>query len=110
MPTFDFAWAKCHQHFEAIVPFGTKKFPACPACGSVKIEKLLSMPGIAFKGSGFYKTDSSAKTKSEGPKKAEGQEMKKKEKKETSAEETTREIPKKSVEVPAATGGEGEAL
>ena len=42
--------ASCH--FPA--PF----FPACPACSSVDVNRLLSKPAIHFKGSGWYITDS----------------------------------------------------
>jgi putative FmdB family regulatory protein len=58
MPTFDFQCAKCDHIFEFNRQFGSKANPACPACKSKKTEKLLSVPAIAFKGSGWYKTDS----------------------------------------------------
>ncbi len=61
MPTFDFKCTACEQIFEKTLPFGSKGKPSCLHCGSKKTEKLLSMPGIAFKGSGFYKTDSRTK-------------------------------------------------
>lgn len=71
MPTFDFRCAACDTVFEAVIPFGTKKFPACPSCGGKKVEKQLSVPGIVFKGTGFYKTDSrSAPAKSSSSKPA----------------------------------------
>jgi putative FmdB family regulatory protein len=64
MPTFDFKCSNCDVTFEGTIPFGSKKKPVCPSCGSKKTEKLLSPPmGIVFKGSGFYKTDSSPKEK-----------------------------------------------
>lgn len=58
MPTFDFTCTACKSVFEKTLSFGVKTKPACPECGSKKTEKMLSMPGIVFKGSGFYKTDS----------------------------------------------------
>ncbi len=62
MPTFDFACAACDTTFEASLPFGSKKLPVCASCGSKKVTKLLTPPlGIHFKGSGFYKTDSTPK-------------------------------------------------
>lgn len=67
MPTFDFQCGACQTVFEKTLPFGSKSRPACPDCGSKKVEKMLSMPGIAFKGSGFYKTDSTKKEKSSTP-------------------------------------------
>ncbi len=57
--------------FEKTLSFGVKTKPACPKCGSKKTKKMLSMPGIVFKGSGFYKTDSATAKKSPEPKIAE---------------------------------------
>lgn len=57
MPTFDFRCTKCGETFEKTLSFGVKTKPACPQCASKKTEKLLSMPGIVFKGTGFYKND-----------------------------------------------------
>lgn len=69
MPTFDFCCATCNSLFEKTLPFGSKTKPACPECGSKKTEKQLSMPSIAFKGSGFYKTDSKPVEKTSVPEK-----------------------------------------
>ncbi len=57
MPTFDFRCAKCAHTFEFTRPFGGKEIPKCPACGSKKTEKQLSVPAVVFKGSGWYKTE-----------------------------------------------------
>ncbi len=72
MPTFDFTCTACKSVFEKTLPFGSKGKLACPECGSKKTEKMISMPSIAFKGSGFYKTDS--KTSPTAPKKTEKKE------------------------------------
>lgn len=58
MPTFDFTCTACNTAFEKTMAFGAKGKPACPACKSKKTEKMISMPSVVFKGSGFYKTDS----------------------------------------------------
>lgn len=58
MPTFDFTCTACNTIFEKTLSFGVKTKPACPQCGSKKTEKMLSMPSVVFKGSGFYKNDS----------------------------------------------------
>ncbi len=71
MPLFDFQCQKCSRVFEKAIPFGSKTKPSCPHCRSKSVEKMLSMPGIAFKGSGFYKTDSRPAAKSEETTKAE---------------------------------------
>ena len=59
MPTFDFTCQACDSTFEFTRSFGSTEHPACPHCKSKDTEKLMHTPNIAFKGSGFYKTDSS---------------------------------------------------
>lgn len=57
MPRFDFRCTDCQYTFEELLlPGGTT--PRCRHCGSAKIEKLLSPPSVIFKGTGFYRTDS----------------------------------------------------
>jgi putative FmdB family regulatory protein len=58
MPIYTFVCQKCSHPFEVTLPFGSKKRPRCPRCGSAKTEKLIVPPAIHFKGSGFFKTDS----------------------------------------------------
>ena len=75
MPRFDFYCQACNFTFEAPLPFGSKKIPACPTCGAKKTEKLIAPPGIVFKGAGWYKTDGraaepTAETKKEEKKEA----------------------------------------
>jgi len=67
MPTFDFQCQKCKTVFEFARPFGSKATPACPSCKNKKTEKLLTPPAVQFKGSGFYKTDSSKPTPAAKP-------------------------------------------
>lgn len=67
MPRFDFKCKKCQTVFEETIPFGSKKLPPCSKCGSKGTEKLLSAPGIMFKGEGFYKTDSRPAEAKEAP-------------------------------------------
>jgi putative FmdB family regulatory protein len=68
MPTFDFRCKKCSGVFEEKIPFGSKKLPPCPSCNAKATEKLMTPPmGIHFKGSGFYKTDSSGRKPSSKP-------------------------------------------
>jgi putative FmdB family regulatory protein len=61
MPRFDFICRSCCFLFEETLPFGSSKLPSCPQCKSKKTEKQLTVPGIVFKGKGFYKTDSRRK-------------------------------------------------
>jgi putative FmdB family regulatory protein len=42
MPLYDYTCKKCDQTFELLVGSATK--PRCPACGSQRLEKLVSLP------------------------------------------------------------------
>jgi putative FmdB family regulatory protein len=43
MPIFDFSCRACGNTFELLV---RKNEPACPKCGAVDLERLLSLPAI----------------------------------------------------------------
>ena len=58
MPIYEFACKECGNQYERIVSFSSTVLPACPACSSVDVNRLLSKPAIHFKGSGWYITDS----------------------------------------------------
>lgn len=70
MPTYDYRCATCGIDFELLQAFSEDALKKCPTkrsgntpagCtspGRGKVEKVFSAPGITFKGSGFYKTDS----------------------------------------------------
>ncbi|MXZ24297.1 MAG: zinc ribbon domain-containing protein [Caldilineaceae bacterium SB0665_bin_21] len=58
MPLYEFTCTHCSEHFEQILSFSMTEAPACPHCRSTATRRLMSMPAIHFKGSGFYKTDS----------------------------------------------------
>lgn len=58
MPIYELACKECENQYERIVSFSSTVLPACPACGSVEVMRLLSKPAIHFKGSGWYITDS----------------------------------------------------
>jgi putative FmdB family regulatory protein len=67
MPKYDFRCETCGSEFSESHPMGTTMLPMCPTCkNNVKVRKMLRAPMVHFKGSGFYKTDSS---KSSAPKK-----------------------------------------
>ena len=76
MPTFDFKCLKCEATFEYARPFGSTEKPKCTECSSKRTEKLISTPAVHFKGSGFYKTDSTPK-KTKSKKKTKKKETKK---------------------------------
>ena len=75
MPTYDYRCDTCGLDFElaqsfhddSLVKCPTKKSgnsPAgCTSPGRGRVAKVFSAPGITFKGSGFYKTDSRSSSK-----------------------------------------------
>ncbi|MFH0820635.1 MAG: FmdB family zinc ribbon protein [Candidatus Peregrinibacteria bacterium] len=65
MPNYNFKCLKCGHEFQALLPAGHNEHP-CLECGHEQTQKLLTAPGVHFKGGGFYKTDSRPK---ETPKK-----------------------------------------
>ena len=56
MPKYEYACKSCGEHLEAVQSFADAPLTECPACGG-PLRKVFSPPGIAFKGSGFYRTD-----------------------------------------------------
>jgi putative FmdB family regulatory protein len=77
MPTYEYACAKCGQHFDAFQSMRDQPFRECPKelCrlpkwGHGKVKRLLGTgAGIIFKGSGFYSTDYRSNSYKEAAKK-----------------------------------------
>jgi putative FmdB family regulatory protein len=57
VPTYEYACRECGEHHEAHQSFSDPALTECPQCGG-PLRKVFGNIGIAFKGSGFYKTDS----------------------------------------------------
>jgi putative FmdB family regulatory protein len=57
VPTYEYACKSCGEHLEVVQSFRDDPLTECPACGG-PLRKVFGAIGIAFKGSGFYKTDS----------------------------------------------------
>jgi len=57
VPTYDYRCKACGQELEVFQSFTDDPLTTCEACGG-ELRKLFGAPGIAFKGSGFYKNDS----------------------------------------------------
>ena len=57
MPTYEYACKNCDEHLEIVQSFKDDPLTTCPNCGG-ELRKVFGSIGIAFKGSGFYKTDS----------------------------------------------------
>ncbi|WP_145031538.1 FmdB family zinc ribbon protein [Caulifigura coniformis] len=65
MPLFEFHCPPCRSQFELLVRNSEK--PACPECGSVKIEKLLSAPARPSANGSSLPIASSCPPPSHGP-------------------------------------------
>lgn len=71
MPTYQYACSKCEHEFEVVQSFSDAAISKCPEC-SGEVRKKFGAVGVVFKGSGFYRTDSREKKKTESkPKKDE---------------------------------------
>ena len=57
MPTYEYRCKDCGEHLEVVQSFTDDALTECPSCGG-PLKKVFGNVGIAFKGSGFYKTDS----------------------------------------------------
>jgi putative FmdB family regulatory protein len=61
VPTYEYACTACDHTLEAVQSFTDAALTECPVCGGA-LRKVFSAVGVVFKGSGFYKTDSRAKS------------------------------------------------
>ncbi|MBI3450687.1 MAG: zinc ribbon domain-containing protein [Acidobacteria bacterium] len=91
MPLYEYECLKCHHRFELIRKFSDPPLTKCIKCGG-KVEKLMSAPAIAFKGSGWYVTDYGGKKGGGEPTKSEPKGDSKSESKSDSKTETTSEV------------------
>ena len=84
MPLYEYECFLCHSRFERIQRVSDDPVSECPSCGG-SVRRLLGVPALQFKGSGWYVTDY-GKGNGSAPEKTE-------EKKEKAAE-TTESKPK----------------
>jgi putative FmdB family regulatory protein len=56
MPTYEYACKSCGKHHDVVQSFTDDALTTCPTCGG-PLRKVFGNIAIAFKGSGFYKTD-----------------------------------------------------
>jgi putative FmdB family regulatory protein len=63
LPTYQYACTACGHELAAVQSFSDAALTECPECGGA-LRKVFSAVGVVFKGSGFYKTDSRAKSTS----------------------------------------------
>ena len=57
MPIYEYRCRDCGEALEVRQAFTDDALTECPHCKG-SLRKIFSTPGISFKGSGFYKTDS----------------------------------------------------
>ena len=57
MPLYEYQCDACAHRFERIQKFSDPPVDVCPECGKGPVTKLISAPGIQFKGAGWYITD-----------------------------------------------------
>ncbi|MGA3333480.1 MAG: FmdB family zinc ribbon protein [Terracidiphilus sp.] len=65
MPLYPYRCTQCGYRFEKIQRFSAKPEKECPKCGGV-LERLLTAPGLNFKGSGWYVNDYASKSRGSG--------------------------------------------
>lgn len=73
MPTYEYECTECGERVEVFQRIAEDPLTECAVCGG-PLRKLFHPVGIAFKGSGFYKTDSrkaASDAKKKSPKPAE---------------------------------------
>ncbi|MCP4899200.1 MAG: zinc ribbon domain-containing protein [bacterium] len=56
MPLYEYECNACLQTFERIQRVGDTPVSVCPSCGG-EVRRLLGVPALQFKGSGWYVTD-----------------------------------------------------
>ncbi|MEE9218338.1 MAG: FmdB family zinc ribbon protein [Acidobacteriota bacterium] len=56
MPIYEYECIRCQHRFEVIQKFSDPPKRNCPRCRK-RVRRLISVPGIQFKGTGWYVTD-----------------------------------------------------
>ena len=57
MPIFRYRCTRCDEIFHALQLMSDPSPQKCERCHSTKVERLLGVPSLQFKGKGFYVTD-----------------------------------------------------
>lgn len=63
MPLYPYRCTQCGHRFEKIQSFSAEPEKVCPKCGG-PVERILTAPGLQFKGAGWYVNDYSSKSSS----------------------------------------------
>ena len=56
MPIYEYKCEKCGYTFEVFTDYSHNGSRRCPECKALA-KRIISAPGVIFKGSGFYSTD-----------------------------------------------------
>ena len=75
MPLYEYRCSKCNDVFEVIQKFSDAPLTVHEGCGG-SVERLISAPGLQFKGSGWYITDYARGGDSKGKKESSSTESK----------------------------------
>lgn len=66
MPVYAYECKNCHHAFDIRQSFSDDALTVCPECHEPVLRKKFGTVGVAFKGSGFYRTDSRSSGGSDG--------------------------------------------
>ncbi|MFQ5877481.1 MAG: FmdB family zinc ribbon protein [Acidobacteriota bacterium] len=89
MPLYEYECTSCRHRFERLQKFSDPPVRRCVRCRG-RVEKVLSAPGIQFKGSGWYVTDYARKGRSAEKERDKGEKAPAKEGKATAAAKSGR--------------------
>ena len=76
MPLYEYRCSQCDRVFEVIQKFSDEPLTVHEGCGG-SVERLISAPGLQFKGSGWYITDYDRKNSPSPSRETSGKEEKK---------------------------------
>ncbi|MCA8967468.1 MAG: zinc ribbon domain-containing protein [Planctomycetes bacterium] len=57
MPIYEYECQACGERHDALQKISEKPLRKCPACGKLKLKKLVSAAAFHLKGTGWYVTD-----------------------------------------------------
>jgi putative FmdB family regulatory protein len=57
MPIYEYRCQSCGHELEALQKIDEGTLRKCPACGALKLKRLVSAPSFRLKGTGWYETD-----------------------------------------------------
>jgi putative FmdB family regulatory protein len=63
MPLYQYRCSKCKRVFEVRQTYGEKPLARCHVCKDDTLKRVIFIPQIAFRGSGFYVTDNKKENK-----------------------------------------------